>query len=125
MDVFEFRKQRNRICDFYGNCSNCPLLELTYCNNIIAANEKQAHQLVDAVESWAKEHPIPTRQSQFLKSWPGADLDSNGIVDISPCSLDKNYRDENGKCAITEINCLKCRRDFWSQEIEELKEDGT
>lgn len=23
MDVLEFRKQRNRICNFYENCSNC------------------------------------------------------------------------------------------------------
>ena len=119
MDVFEFRKQRNRICDFYGCCSDCPLTDLTYCNNIIAANEEQAHQLVEAIESWAKEHPVPTRQSKFLKAYPNTYLDGNGNVDICPCVIDKSHRDENGSCAMPEINCLECKRMFWLKEVEE------
>ncbi len=120
MDVFEFRKQRNRICVFSGNCSVCPLLNFNYCNNALAtADDDDFTRLVEIVESWAKEHPAPTRQSKFLQTWPNTYLDGNGIIDICPCIIDESHRNENGGCAMPEINCLECKRNFWLKEVDD------
>ena len=120
MDVFEFRKQRNRICASSDNCSVCPLQFFTYCNNVFAITDNDEFaKLIETLETWAKEHPVLTRQSKFLKVYPDTYLDGNGNVDICPCVVDKNHRNEKGACAMPEINCLECKRDFWLKEVDD------
>ena len=73
-----------------------------------------AKTLAKAVETWAAEYPRKTRQDVFLEQWPDAELDDDGVLYISPCSLSKKY--EN--CDDPTKNCRDCRREFWMQEVE-------
>lgn len=73
---------------------------------------------VNGVEEWAKEHPVKTRQSVFLKQYPEAPLSEDGILSICPMAVSSEYRDENGSCVSCIRKCGDCRREFWTQEVE-------
>lgn len=78
-----------------------------------------AEAVVEQVEQWAKEHPVKTRQSEFLKQWPDAEIGDDGYPSVAPCQLykDMEEKDENGVCC-KNCGCGICRRDFWLKEIE-------
>lgn len=70
---------------------------------------------VKFVEQWAKEHPVKTRQSEFLKLFPGVDVDeTDGCPTLNPCNVYQKMRKEcAGKL------CYECRRAFWLAEVED------
>lgn len=70
---------------------------------------------VKFVERWDAEHLIKTRQSEFLKLFPGADIDkTDGCLNLNPCSIYKKMRKEcEGR------KCSECRKAFWLAEVEE------
>jgi len=84
-----------------------------------------AEAVVEQVEQWAKEHPVKTRQSEFLKMFPNARIESDGMPSICPIVVDKrrhNKDDDALFCLVRdEEECRKCRRDFWLAEIPEGK----
>ena len=113
MDAVEFLKERTRMCNFYmSTCINCPGNKVAYCATLCAA----AIDLVPIVEQWAKEHPVITRQSEFLKMFPNASVGYNGTLVICPSQADAKAITE---CVRSEINCDKCKRDFWLAEIKD------
>lgn len=67
------------------------------------------------VEKWAAEHPIKTRQSEFLKMFPEADVDDTGdCLALPPCNFYKKMlRECSGR------KCSDCRKAFWLAEVEE------
>ena len=79
-------------------------------------------EIVEQVEQWAKEHPVKTRMSEFLKMFPNARIESDGMPSICPIVVDKRYynKDDDVLCCLVrdEEKCRKCRRDFWLKEIE-------
>ena len=114
MDAVEYVKQRERRCDYYVNCGDCPAGNYEGC-----ASLNEIPNLVPIVEKWAKEHPEKTRQSEFLKQWPDAEIGDDGYPSVAPCQLykDMEEKDENGVCC-KNCGCGICRRDFWLKEIE-------
>ena len=114
MDAVEYVKQRNRMCDYYVNCDDCPAGNYEGCSSLDVIPN-----LVPIVEKWAKEHHAKTRQSEFLKQWPYAKISDDGLPAISPCQL--NVLFIHGKaqkdCEDRGV-CNKCRRDFWLKEVE-------
>ena len=114
MDAVEYVKQRERMCDYYGDCDKCPAKTVIGCANIL-----KIPQMVSIVEQWAKEHPVKTRQNEFLKMYPDAEIGDDGYLSIAPCQLykDMEEKDENGACC-KNCGCAECRRDFWLKEIE-------
>ena len=122
MDAIKFIRERNRMCRYYFNtalynsCSDCPAKDAT-CSSIKGMEEDD--NIVPIVEKWSEENPSETRQSRFLKQWPETKLDTEGVVNVCPGGLDQNYRDEHGECNRMETLCYDCRREFWSQEVEE------
>ncbi len=113
MDAVEFVKTRARMCGSTVDCRGCPALEPCNSNG---ANPLVAEQWVAAVEKWAAEHPIKTRQDEFLKLLPNIDLDGGGYINISPCELDTELA---SICPDDFVrNCTKCRREFWMQEVD-------
>jgi hypothetical protein len=67
----------------------------------------------DAVSAWSDSHPIKTRQSEFLKLFPNAKLDSNGVLAIRPCDIDS-------KCCTDDeylSKCGTCAKDYWLTEV--------
>ena len=75
---------------------------------------------VKFVERWDAEHPVKTRQSEFLKQWPETKLMQDGIIKICPSAVSAAYREKDGSCAILRSgSCTECRREFWLAEVEE------
>ena len=82
---------------------------------ISAYKKNDCEGMVKAAEQWAKEHPIKTRQSEFLKLFPGADVgETDGCLTLDPCNVYKKMRKEcEGR------KCSECRKAFWLAEVEE------
>ena len=114
MDAVEYVKQRERMCDYYVNCGDCPARQYEECSSLAGIPN-----LVPIVEQWSKEHPVKSRQSEFLKMWPDAEIGDDGYPSVAPCQLYKDMKgkDENGVCC-KDCGCAECRRDFWLKEIE-------
>lgn len=120
MDAFEYIKEAKRICKSRGVCKSafgkCPLLDenghCTATADIRAADIiEKTERAVQIVEQWSKENPAKTRQSEFLKMFPNANL-CRDVIDISPCSIEKEMR----KCC-GDRNCGECKRTYWLAEV--------
>ena len=86
----------------------------------ISAQKKNDYEgMVEAAEQWAAEHPAKTRQSEFLKLFPGAAPKKDGVLAICPKAFSPEYKDENGLCKWHYAECDNCCREFWMQEVEE------
>lgn len=101
MDAVEFLKEYKRMCE-----SNSCFPQI----NLPGANFESK---VAEIEQWSKEHPVKTRQSEFLKIFPNA-MSIDGVLTISPCRIDKNYSGAE-KCKVC---CSDCKRAYWLQEVE-------
>ena len=114
MDAVEYLKALGRLCNNYLCGDNCPLIDS--CDD---ESDDGYVRKVQIVEQWAKEHPVKTRQSEFLKQWPDAEIGDDGYPSVAPCQLykDMEEKDENGVCC-KNCGCGICRRDFWLKEIE-------
>ena len=114
MDAVEYVKQRDRMCDYYVNCGDCPAGDYGVCSSL-----NGIPKMVPIVEKWAKEHPVKTRMSEFLKQWPNAEIGYDGLPHVAPCQLDvKLIHGESQKDCEDRGVCDKCRHDFWLKEIE-------
>lgn len=114
MDAVEYLKTLCRMCHCeclkceFGKARSgfetCPVWQRTH-----------PEEAVKIAEKWAKEHPIKTRQSEFLKQWPEAEVDDTyGCLTLTPCKFYPKMRKECvGK------KCDDCRREFWLAEVEE------
>lgn len=131
MDAVAYFKAYARMCDSFDSknnitgkpCVGCPLDDIgrgCHMNDLT----NNAEECVAAVEKWAKEHPIKTRQSEFLKMFPNAQKSSNGVLDICP----RKFEPEKYKSATPDKVCINCDtvhwcdeccRDFWLTEIKD------
>lgn len=118
MDAVEYLKTLCRMCNC--ECCNCEIREmLSAFETCTAWRKNHPDEAVAIVEKWAKEHPVKTRQSEFLKQWPDAALTKDGVVTVCPLEVSAAYRKKNGNCAIRSVTCPDCKRQFWSAEVEE------
>lgn len=109
MDALEFIKAIKQMLSAGANNS-------TVQKYISAYKKNDYEEMVKAAEQWAAEHPIKTRQSEFLKMFPDAPIyPDTGLVRVSPCQVDRALC---GNCP-TGINCIECRKKFWLAEVEE------
>lgn len=113
MDAVEFFKTENRLYKNQG-CETCPIGKKGYCMVGIDNNSvKNIEETILKLEQWAKDHPVKTRQSEFLRMFPNAMINkSDGILCISPCDIEgKRIGCENGK------GCNDCRLEYWLAEV--------
>ena len=117
MDAVEFLKERTRMCNFYmSRCMNCPGNKVAYCATLCA----NAIDLVPIVEQWSKEHPVKTRQSEFLKMFPEASMLNDEYLSICPAQISSEGRDkQTGGCYDPGMDCGKCKRELWLAEIKD------
>ena len=114
MDDVEFLQALGRLCNSYLCGDNCPLIDR--CDD---ESDDGYVRKVQIVEQWAKEHPVKTRQSEFLKKWPDAEISGDGLLSIAPCQLDvRLIQGESPDDCENKGACGKCRRDFWLKEIK-------
>ena len=120
MTALDFLKQKSRICNAYPDCRDCPInnknwyddVGLEFCKKYLSDYPEEA---IKIVEQWAAEHPARTRQSEFLKMFPHASLDSEGSVDICPKVTDSAISSCDGGAS---GGCSQCRQAYWLSEVE-------
>ena len=113
MDAVEFAKAVTRMLK--SGTIDCAI------QKYISAQKKNDYEgMVEAAEQWAAEHPIKTRQSEFLKQWPEAAISKDGAIAICPLAISAAYRHGNGACNKDNSDtCADCKREFWYAEVEE------
>ena len=114
MDAVKFVDAYIRMCSQGLDCEDCPLYqsdEIDFCTAVPQKRSREgAEKVVQIVEQWAKEHPVKTRQSEFLKLFPNAKKEANrDILLICPQSLDNGFR-------CPSLDCYECRRKYWGGE---------
>lgn len=108
MDTMEYAKERQRLCDSYIDCNNCPLNNFRQqCDDISDLNTLS--KVIQIVENWTKENPKITVKEKYLSIFPEADLD------ICP-----RYVNSNMDCPdyvdTTQEACNRCKKEFWDSE---------
>lgn len=117
MDAVEYIKERDRMCETYGNCSGCQACLDNQC--IVARRSGFApEQQVNTVKVWAEQHPYKTRQDVFLEQYPEAEIDLNGLLLVCPATIFRSHRNKGGGCSDFHKNCADCCREFWTQKAE-------
>lgn len=120
MEFIDFSKQLYRMCESMKLCEICRLRKKDGClidiplNRVSGSfNDKQLAKIEAIVEKWAAEHPIKTRQSEFLKMFPNAPK-SGRVLDICPRDLNIEYMPPK-RCE--NISCSACKTDYWNEEV--------
>lgn len=108
MDAVEFLKNHYRMCTSSSECDECKAFK---CCSFGSLKPSNPEELVKVVEEWAKEHPVKTRQSEFLKDFPNALKYDDGSLLICPKNVDASLICRGTSCKI-------CSNKYWSQEIE-------
>ena len=99
-------KRSCKDCEYFSR----PINDSDYCKNCIR---------LDGLKRNFKEKGIKTRQSEFLKMFPNAPLNSNGYLIITPCALNKELY--NKSCEICKYkgysaSCDKAK--YWNEEVK-------
>lgn len=95
------------------SCNMCEFNKLCGIKNSGSTLE-DAKKAVKFVEQWAQDHPFKTRQSEFLKMFPNAQ-----IVNIERTFCVAHF-DSTKVCKETnpsEELCIACRYRFWNEEV--------
>lgn len=119
MDAVEFCKTVNRLCENQA-CKECPVYEDECCMVGFGDNSiRNIEETVSKVEQWAKDHPAKTRQSEFLKMFPDANMSH-----IEECFCVRHFDNAKicehsvpGLSVPTGEMCKKCRYKFWNEEV--------
>ena len=116
MDAVEFTNEAMRMCNkYWSKCWGCPAGDGVSCKLGSDYGDISAEEKVSIVEQWAKEHPVKTRQSEFLEHYPDARIDQNtGALDICPNKIFGSAAGIN--CNVQP--CFECEKKFWLAEIE-------
>lgn len=118
MDAVEYLKNKtrfmNELCQ--DGCIRCPFGidsngKDVECEDLEA---KYPETAVKIIEKWSAEHPVKTRQSEFLKLFPNVDI-RNGVLNICPREIDLNSIREE-KCMNS--FCPECKKEYWLVEVE-------
>lgn len=107
MDAVKFYSTFKRMCA-ETDCKDCLLDQK--CRP--SANV-EPEEVVKLVEEWAKDNPVKTRQSEFLKLFPNAPK-SGRVLDICPQNLNIDYMPPK-RCE--NISCGACKTDYWNEEV--------
>lgn len=107
MDAVKFYSTFKRMCA-ETDCKDCLLDQK--CRP--SANV-EPEEVVKLVEEWAKDNPVKTRQSEFLKMFPKAEIKDDYLW-MCPKYIDYDYKPEEN---CYKISCGDCKRKFWLTEV--------
>ncbi len=111
MDALKYLKTLRRMCN--AKCRKCEFGEVYRVNGGCSTWQKNhPEEAVAIVEKWAAEHPAKTRQSEFLKYYPDAQIDS-GCLNACPMDI---FGDMGINC--NKQTCYECKKEFWLTEVE-------
>ena len=118
MDAVEYIKTLRKLCKSQERCSGCVLYDKEDKCCILNISE-YTEKSVQIVEQWAKEHPIKTRQSEFLRMFPNAQIHDD-VIWMCPKCICCDYKPEEN---CNEIYCCDCKRKFWLTEVTDNGND--
>lgn len=112
MEVSEFLKTRNRMCN--GGCSTCPANSHNNgyrvgCNTLEA---NYTEKYVEIVERWGKLHPVKTRLDKLKELFPNLEC-LQGVPAICPLTFEGQTAEEFGCIG---KSCTPCREEYWEGE---------
>ncbi len=103
------KQQKYGVCNI--NCSDCPLSVKNNDTGILCSNLESNYpeKAIAIMQKWSDEHPPKTYLSEFLKNYPNAPLNDDGIPKVICIQ-------ELGVTMTEECNndCVKC----WNQRKE-------
>lgn len=118
MDAFDFFKTMDRLCAQCNVDFECPIEQ--YCGVHLESiyAEHNSHELketIDAVEKWAKEHPVNAEKyREVVKQTFGTDLNADIRAMCPPIFYGNKCPDKTP--------CADCRK-WWDEEYEEPEEE--
>ena len=90
MDAVMFVKEWKRMCRSSKICLSCDIGKSagvsTVCSNAV---KEEPEKYVAIVEKWSAEHSVKTRENEFLKIFPNAEI-QDGVIRICPRNIDQN-----------------------------------
>ena len=103
------------MCKFYDDCKECPLENyrsetFITCDYLVRTVPDKANEII---LKWCKEHPVKTRQGEFLEMFPNVALVGEAI-NICPREIDNKY---SADC--TKSSCYDCKNFYWLAEVDE------
>lgn len=107
MDAVEFVKQLRRM-----NEQGVPKKRFIY--PCAGQETGSPEEVVAEVEEWAKDYPVKTRQSEFLKHYPDARILTHGCLNACPKDV---FSDADINCNAQP--CFECKKEFWLAEVED------
>ena len=120
------------MCSSFSKCTECEIGGFACSIGLLNKSIEDDEKIIKIVEKWAAEHPLRTRQSEFLKMFPNAELGEDGVLVIQPCDLDSSYcyldssyRHSNYGVEESKANscrgktCEDCRREYWLTALED------
>lgn len=114
MDAIKFMTEYKRMCTSYERCADCPLYVEKPCSEMPSRFTNEfASNLINAINTWSADHPLPTRQGIFKKIYPKATIDQDGVLVVCPKHLDKSFN------CVNQIDCPTCRQKYWLKEVQE------
>lgn len=114
MDAVKFCEESRRMCNA-NKCAECPAEDGHFCKIALRYTNISSDAKVAIVEQWAKEHPVKTRQSEFLKQWPNAIVEYEVLTICPKVVLGRENWMGKGCGGVL---CNDCRREFWLEEVE-------
>ena len=112
MDAMEYLKALRRMCN--GECRECEYGKRSVFSPCTVWRNAHPEEAVAIVEQWAAKHPAKTRQSEFLKHYPDAQIDS-GCLNACPMDVFGNMGINCNK-----QTCYECKKEFWLAEVEDV-----
>ena len=108
-----FFSELKRMCNKYNStCVGCKIYSICFdtgCYGFIKDNPQEA---IEIVQKWNDSNPVKTRQSEFLKMFPDANI-INGVIDICPEWVDTKFENCNPK-----LWCYECKEKYWLTEVK-------
>lgn len=126
MDALEYERARVRMCRTIileeGGCITCPVYNglRRRCGLTVPVvtdpSDDYCERNIRIIEDWAKNNPIKTRRSEFLKMFPNANMQE---IEKTWCvaQLDKTKKCDTDHCGGS--YCEKCQKQFWNEEVSE------
>lgn len=104
------KQQKDGVCKL--DCSDCPLSHLNNGSTMLCSDFEKIYpeRAVAIVQKWSDEHSQKTFVTEFLKNYPHAVVNGDGIPD-SVCPYDLGLTNKHD-CRKT---CIEC----WNQPVEE------
>ena len=111
--IFDYARMCRKVA---SGCLYCPLSSSNNntgvtCSVFIKKYPDKANEII---LKWCEEHPIKTRQSEFLEMFPNVVLNDDEVISICPNIIDGQY---GANCS--KLTCKECRKEYCLAEVDE------